>query len=46
MVIPDYTGNRQVKLWMNGTQVVDWIGYVGYNPNSTSSYRWARGKRR
>jgi hypothetical protein len=26
-----------------GTQDVSWAGYVGYNPNSTSSYHWGSG---
>jgi hypothetical protein len=44
MVIPDYTGSGQVKLWVNGTQTVAWTGYVGYDPNSTSAYHWGSGQ--
>jgi hypothetical protein len=32
MLIPDYTGNGQIKVWQNGTQIIYWIGKVGYDP--------------
>ena len=34
-VTPDYSGTTgNVQLWVNGTQMVNWSGKVGYNPNS------------
>ena len=38
MLIPDYTGNGQIKVWENGTQVITWTGKVGYDP-STIPYK-------
>jgi hypothetical protein len=32
MLIPDYTGSGQIKVWLNGTQIVSWVGKVGYDP--------------
>ncbi|HUB24916.1 MAG TPA: heparin lyase I family protein [Tepidisphaeraceae bacterium] len=34
----DYSGDGQVALWENGTELVDWTGAVGYNP-STIPYK-------
>lgn len=34
MLIPDYTGDGQIKVWENGTQVIAWIGKVGYDPST------------
>ena len=34
MLIPDYTGSGQIKVWQNGTQVIDWTGKVGYDPST------------
>ena len=30
----NYTGNGQVKLWQNPSQMVDWSGAVGYDPTT------------
>jgi hypothetical protein len=38
MLIPDYNGNGQIKVWQNGTQVIAWTGKVGYDP-STIPYK-------
>lgn len=38
MLIPDYTGNGQIKVWQDGTQVIYWTGKVGYDP-STIPYK-------
>ena len=38
MLIPDYTGNGQIKVWQDGTQVIAWTGKVGYDP-STLPYK-------
>jgi len=38
MLIPDYSGNGQIKVWQNGSKIVSWTGKVGYNPN-TIPYR-------
>jgi hypothetical protein len=44
MVIPDYTGAGQVKLWVNSTLIIDEEGiYVGYNPDSTGAYNFGSG---
>jgi hypothetical protein len=40
MIIPDYTGSGQIKMWQNGTAVVNWTGKVGYDP-STIPYNGA-----
>lgn len=32
MLIPDYTGSGQIKVWLNGTQIIGWVGKVGYDP--------------
>ncbi len=34
MLIPDYTGSGQIKVWQNGTQIVTWTGKVGYDPST------------
>ena len=34
MSIMDYTGGGQVKLWQNGSQLVNWTGTVGYDPGT------------
>jgi len=34
MLIPDYSGNGQIKVWQNGTQVITWTGKVGYDPST------------
>jgi len=38
MLIPDYTGNGQIKVWQNGNQIIYWTGKVGYDP-STIPYK-------
>ena len=30
----NYSGNGQVKLWQNGSELVDWNGTVGYDPTT------------
>jgi hypothetical protein len=34
MLIPDYTGSGQIKVWLNGTQIIYWTGKVGYDPST------------
>ena len=34
----DYNGNGQIKLWQNGTLLMNWTGAVGYDP-STIPYK-------
>jgi hypothetical protein len=34
MTLMDYTGGGQVKLWQNGSQLVNWTGAVGYDPTT------------
>ena len=34
MLTPDFKGNGEIKVWQDGTQVVDWKGKVGYDPAS------------
>lgn len=38
MLIPDFNGNGQIKVWQNGIQVIAWTGKVGYDP-STIPYK-------
>jgi hypothetical protein len=35
MLIPDYHGTGQIKVWQDGAQVVEWTGKVGYDPSTT-----------
>ena len=34
MSIMDYSGQGQVKLWQDGTQLIGWTGAVGYDPTT------------
>jgi hypothetical protein len=34
MLIPDYSGGGQIKVWVNGTQIITWAGKVGYDPTT------------
>lgn len=34
-ITPRYNTNGEVKLWIDGTRVVDWIGGIGYDPSQT-----------
>ena len=33
---PRYNTNGNIKLWINGTNYVDWIGQIGYDPSAVA----------
>lgn len=35
-VKPRFDGNGEIKLWINGTKVADWVGAIGYDPTKVA----------
>jgi hypothetical protein len=34
MTIPNHTAGGEVKVWLNGTQIITWVGKLGYDPTT------------